>query len=312
MFVLHAALPILQKANELGFCAVGITSPAVPQEEVSRLADWLSQGYNAQMEWMGRNLALRTDPCKLVPGTKSAIVVALPYFTFHSPLMQRFNIARYARGLDYHGVIRERLRVLLGTISSLYGPVSGRAFSDSAPVMEHALAVQAGLGWLGKNALLYVKGYGSYVLLGVLFTDLSLEPSGTPLPSRCGSCTACIDACPSGAICAPLQIDARRCLSYLTIEHKGAFATPAPLLHNQVFGCDICQEVCPWNRVVTPTREAAFVDMPRFMQVTDHALWNLTEPEFQILFKETPVIRAGYAGWRRNLEQVIREEGVDF
>lgn len=309
---MHAAFPILQKARELGFCAVGITSPSVPEEDIARLADWLSKGYHAQMEWMERNLSLRIHPDELVAGTKSAVVVALPYYTLHSPFMQRFRIARYARGLDYHGVIREKLRLLSTHINGLYGPVSGRAFSDSAPVMEHALAVKAGLGWLGKNGLLYVKGYGSYVLLGVLFVNVSLGEFGTPLPARCGSCTACMDACPSGAICAPLQIDARRCLSYLTIEHKGAFPADAPLLHRQLFGCDICQEVCPWNREVTPTRESAFEDMPRFMQFTDRMLWNLTETEFQILFKETPVVRTGYAGWRRNLEQIVREEGEEF
>ncbi len=249
-------------------------------------------------------------PQQLVPGTQSVVMVALPYFTPYSPLMKRFHIARFAWGLDYHGLIREKLRRLLAHMNAIYGQVSGRAFSDSAPILEHALAVRAGLGWLGKNGLLYVKGYGSYVLLGALFVDVLLEPHLTPIPSRCGSCNACIAACPTGALCEPHNLDARRCLSYLTIEHKGAFVLPETRLHGRLFGCDICQEVCPWNRKVNATTESAFLNAPEFIRMTDDALWNLSEEEFRILFKGTPVLRSGYAGWRRNLEAIGQEEGV--
>ena len=292
---------IKQWAHDLGFAACGITRVREIEEEREHLLQWLENNYHGTMSYMERNMDKRLNPAQLVPGARSIIVVLMDYLPAGSLSLNRYKISRYAWGKDYHYVIKQRLYQLLELMRGQWGQVHGRAFTDSAPVLERYWAQQAGLGWIGKNSLLLTKK-GSYFFIGELIVDMELEYDQPWEMNFCGTCTRCLDACPTDAIVQPKVVDARRCLSYLTIEYRGDFSQETKL-HGWVFGCDICQQVCPWNRHARPTQIKEFTPKPELLNLTDEQLEKLTKPEFKQIFRHTPVERTGYKGLMRNIKQ---------
>ena len=253
------------------------------------------------MQYMARNMDKRLNPAQLVPGAQSIIVVLMDYLPAGGLNLKKYKISRYAWGQDYHYVIKKRLAKLLSLMQQEFGSVQGRAFTDSAPVLERFWAQQAGLGWIGKNSLLITK-HGSYFFIGELIVDIELEYDSPFEKNFCGTCTRCIDACPTSAIIQPQVVDARRCISYLTIEYRGNFSGQTNL-HGWVFGCDICQKVCPWNNRAKPTTIKEFQPSEHLQSLTDQRLENMTKPEFKKIFRHSPVERTGYKGLMRNVRQ---------
>lgn len=302
------AAGIKQWALELGFDQAGISDTELGDSE-SRLMNWLNAGHHGEMSYMTEHGKKRSRPEALVPGTVRVICVRMNYWPDDSVLAPRAAlkdtdigyIARYALGRDYHKVLRKRLQKLADRIEKRVGSFGYRAFTDSAPVMEKPLAEKAGLGWIGKHTNLINKSEGSWFFLGELYTDLPL-PVDEPADNHCGTCRSCIDACPTGAIVAPYQLDARRCISYLTIELRGSIPEVLrPLMGNRIFGCDDCQAVCPWNRFARHTGREEFT--PR-TTVTDRDLacfagWG--EEEFHHNTSGSAIRRAGYEGFLRNV-----------
>lgn len=291
-----------QAARDLGFEAVGIARAAFLSEEAIHLEEWLSQGYAGEMSYLERNVDMRLDPRLLMPGTQSVISLL---FNYHNPdeptAPDAPRVAQYAYGEDYHFVLKWKLKELLKQAREKWGDIQGRAFVDSAPLHERAWAKRAGLGWIGKNSLLLNKSQGSYFFLAELLVDLDLSPDA-PVQDHCGTCTRCIDACPTGAIIQPEVVDGSKCISYFTIELKGAIPEPhAAMLGDWVFGCDVCQEVCPWNRHARPHREPRLSPHPRLMDMSKSDWEDLTEETFNAIFKKSPIKRTGLAGIRRNL-----------
>ena len=299
---------IRQWGRELGFQAVGITEAKVPEQEMEHFQHWLDQGFNGDLDYMARNVDLRANPDLLHEGTVRIISVRMDYLPENTETVkilgepEKAYISRYALGRDYHKLIRKRLTQLGKKIEEATGDHGYRAFVDSAPVMERPLAQQAGLGWVGKHSLVINRQAGSFFFLGELFTNLPLPVDQPYEDSHCGRCTSCMTKCPTQAIVAPYQVDARRCISYLTIENSG----PIPeelrsMMGNRVFGCDDCQLVCPWNRFAKPTQEGDF--KPRHhLDDTDLAelfLWN--EEEFLDRTAGSAIRRAGFECWLRNL-----------
>ena len=288
--------------TQLGFQKVGIADADLSAAE-PRLLEWLAQGWHGDMEYMARHGALRARPADLVPGTLRVIACRMDYLTGeeHSCHEDRAEIARYARGRDYHKVLRARLQALCSRIAAEVGPFGYRAFSDSAPVMEVELAAKAGLGWRGKHTLLLSRDAGSWFFLGEIYCSLDL-PVDAPEKERCGTCERCIDICPTQAIRGPYRLDARRCISYLTIEHKGSIPEPLrPLIGNRVYGCDDCQAACPWNRFAQPTSEKDFEPRNGLDRATLVELFAWTEQEFDTRLRGSPIRRIGYERWLRNL-----------
>ena len=298
----HAAL-VKDIAHQLGFMACGISKADFLSEEAPRLEAWLTQNYHGEMGYMARNFDKRLDPRKLVPGAKS--VVSLLYNYFPSTSQEDTTapkIARYAYGKDYHRVIKDKLFEFMHEVQQQIGAVEGRVFVDSAPVLEKAWAAKSGLGWVGKNTNLIRKQNGSYFFLAELILDISLSADG-PVTDHCGSCTACLDACPTDAFVAPYQLDASKCISYFTIELKDAIPTEVKdKFANWAFGCDICQEVCPWNRFATPHNESDFEPHPELMQLSKDDWEEITEEVFDRMFEVSAVQRTGFSGLKRNLE----------
>ena len=307
------------QAQRLGFDLVGVTDP-VPPVHAAFYGDWLARGYNAKMGYLARPnaVAKRSDPRRIMPETRSIVVVGINYYLgdTHSPgdslpsdrLLGR--VSRYAWGLDYHEVILEKLHQLARWIDSHTAhPLIYRAYVDTGPLLERELAQQAGLGWIGKNTSLIHPQHGSYFFLGELRLDLALETDTPSRADRCGSCTACINACPTGALVAPRTLDARRCISYLTIENRADIPEAIrPLLGDRVFGCDICQEVCPWNRrFARPTDEAAFEPLHPTLDLI--RLLRLDESGFRTRFRETPLWRSRRPGLLRNAAVVLGNLG---
>ncbi len=297
---------IRQWGQALGFDAIGIAGTALEAAE-SGLAAWLAAGFNGEMDYMASHGTKRTRPAELVPGTRSVITARMNYLPEALPMEEvladasRAAISRYALGRDYHKLIRARLQKLADRIAQAIGPFGYRVFSDSAPVMEGALAARSGLGWRGKHTLLLTRDMGSYFFLGEIYTDLALPPDA-PQSEHCGSCRACLDACPTQAIVAPYQVDARRCISYLTIELKGSIPeTLRPLIGNRVYGCDDCQIVCPWNRHARRTAETDFSVRHGLDQATLIELFAWTEEEFRTRMAGSAIHRIGHERWLRNL-----------
>jgi len=304
----YAQLAVTIKAwgGELGFQAVGITDVDL-DAAAPRLLDWLAAGRHGELDYMARHGAKRARPAELVPGTVRVISARMDYLPEASGSERvladgtRAFVSRYALGRDYHKVLRARLRQLADRIAGAIGPFGYRVFTDSAPVMEVELARKAGLGWRGKHTLLLAREAGSYFFLGELYTDLPL-PVDAAVAEHCGTCTRCIDACPTRAIVAPFQLDARRCISYLTIELKGSIPVElrAPI-GNRVYGCDDCQLACPWNRYAQVSREPDF----RVRNGLDSAelvdLFAWSEPEFHERLAGSAIHRIGYERWLRNL-----------
>ena len=307
----NADLPALAQriralARASGFQHCGISGIDLGADE-DHLRDWLAQGLHGSMEWMARHGEKRSRPDELIPGTVRVISVGLDYG--HDPDQawatlddgERAYVARYALGRDYHKLMRQRLQALAERIAEVVGPFGHRVFVDSAPVLERALARNAGLGWIGKHTCLIDKDGGSWFFLGEIFVDLPL-PVDAPASGHCGTCRRCIDICPTQAITAPYRLDARRCISYLTIEHDGAIDEELrPLIGNRIFGCDDCQLVCPWNKFARTTDEPDF----RARNDLDHAtlaeLFAWSEEEFLRRTEGSAIRRSGYERWLRNI-----------
>ncbi|WP_321348418.1 tRNA epoxyqueuosine(34) reductase QueG [Halopseudomonas oceani] len=294
-------------AGELGFQQLGIAAPDIGDHE-EWLQRWLAAGYHGEMEWMASHGTKRTRPAELVPGTQRVISVRMDYLPADSAMTKRLAnrdsayISRYALGRDYHKLIRRRLQQLADRIQNLIGPFGYRAFVDSAPVMERALATRSGLGWIGKNTMLINRKAGSYFFLGELYTDLPLPLDKPQQTEHCGKCTACLERCPTDAFVGPHLLDARRCISYLTIELKGAIPEQLrPLMGNRVFGCDDCQLVCPWNRFAKATTESDFSPRHQLDQADLVELFSWDEDTFLQRTEGSPIRRIGHERWLRNL-----------
>jgi epoxyqueuosine reductase len=293
---------VKQRVLEAGFQKCGISKAEFLATEAPLLEQWLKKKFHGSMGWMERHFDERLDPSRLVPGAKSVVSVLYNYFPskeFHPA--GELKIARYALGEDYHQVIKEKLKDLISGLRAEIGDFDGRVFVDSAPVMERQWAQRAGLGWLGKNSLLLNQSMGSYFFLAELIIDLELEPDG-PVTDRCGTCTACIDACPTDAIVQPGVIDSNRCISHLTIELKESIPGEfSGRMDNWIFGCDVCQEVCPWNKFSTPNNEPRFEPAGEWPEFTATEWKELTEEVFNKNFKKSAVKRTGWAGLKRNI-----------
>ena len=288
---------------ELGFQAVGIAEADLSAAE-PRLLEWLQQGWHGEMEYMARHGALRARPAELTPGTLRVISCRMDYLTEKREEIEldreQAAIARYARGRDYHKVMRNRLQKLCDRIEAEVGAFGYRVFSDSAPVMEVELAARAGIGWRGKHTLLLDRT-GSWFFLGEIYTSLAIPPDA-PIGEHCGTCERCIQVCPTQAIRGPYQLDARRCISYLTIEHKSAIPEELrPLIGNRVYGCDDCQTVCPWNSFAQVSREQDFQVRNGLDRATLVELFSWSESEFDERLQGSPIRRIGYERWLRNL-----------
>lgn len=292
---------IKRKAHELGFLACGIARAEFLAEEAPRLERWLRDGRNGGMGYMANHFDLRLDPRLMVEGARSVISLAYNYYTL--PQQEDHDapkISTYAYGRDYHKVVKQRLKPLVAFINEQYGEVALRTFVDSAPVLEKAWARRSGLGWVGKHTNAIRKGAGSFFFLCEIILDLELAPD-TPVTDHCGTCRRCIDACPTEAI-TPYSVDGSRCISYLTIELKESIpAEFAGKLNDWAFGCDICQQVCPWNRFSTPHNEPDFTPKPELMGLTKDEWHGMTEVVFDRLFEGSPVKRTKYEGLNRNL-----------
>ncbi len=293
---------IVQEAKRLGFSFVGVSKADFLEEEAPRLERWLKAGMHGQMSYMERNFDKRLDPRLLVDGARTVVSLLMNYYPeMHQPEDHPAKISRYAYGKDYHIVIKDKLKELLYFINEYIGEVSGRAFTDSAPVMEKAWAARSGLGWVGKNANLIHPKSGSWFFVSELIIDLELEPDA-PIKDYCGTCTRCIDACPTQAIIAPKVVDGSKCISYFTIELKDQF--PAGMkdqFGDWVFGCDVCQEVCPWNRFSNPTSIQEFEPKDEVLNYSKSDWLEITEEVFNKVFKDSPLSRTGLEGMRRNV-----------
>jgi len=292
---------IKNKAKELGFSAVGISKADFLEKESHYLKRWLDKGFHGEMQYMENHFEKRTDPRKLVEGAKSVISVLYNYYPKDFQRKDTYQISKYAYGRDYHYVVKEKLNQLLNFINNEIHVVSGRAFVDSAPVMDKVWAAKSGLGWIGKNTNLISRQFGSFVFIGELIIDLDLDYD-SPVKDYCGNCTKCIDACPTGAL-TPYQLDARKCISYLTIEKKGEIPDEFKgKWNNWIFGCDICQDVCPWNAKVKPSNDPQFQISGLLKNMNREDWQHLDKTTFKKLFKNSPVERAKFEGLKRNIE----------
>ena len=306
---------IKQRALEIGFDKVGIVPAEALTEEGARLREWLARGFHGQMKYMepgykGRDPQQRSDPRLLMPSAKSVVCVALNYFRpeKHGDSPDTGKISRYAWGDDYHDVLRDKLKALLAWIQQQQPGVEGKICVDSSPMMDKAWAVRAGIGWLGKHSNVITKEFGSWVFLGELLLSVELDYDSFIEPDHCGKCTACIDACPTGAIIAPYQVDGTRCISYGTIELREP-ELPEPIqsnLEGWVFGCDICQDVCPWSRFSKETAEERFEPRRGIVEPKLKELAELSQEEFSTRFRKNPVKRAKLAGLKRNAQAALK------
>lgn len=295
---------IKSEAKRLGFISCGISKVEFLEEEAPRLERWLKQGMHGEMAYMENHFDKRLDPGKLVPGAKSVISLLYNYYPAETQREDSYKISKYAYGEDYHFVVKGKLRELLEYIRGELGEVDGRVFVDSAPVLDKAWAARSGLGWIGKNSNLLTKEVGSFYFIAELIVDLELDYD-TPVTDHCGSCTACIDACPTQAIVEPCVVDGSRCISYFTIELKNEFPVQMPgSFGNWVFGCDICQDVCPWNRFSKPHKEPLFNPKPELLEFSKGDWEELTEQVFRKVFSGSAVKRTKYNGLKRNINFV--------
>lgn len=296
----HTAL-IKSEANRLGFLSCGISKAEFLEQEAPRLEKWLKNNMNGEMAYMENHFDKRLDPTKLVPDSKSVISLLLNYFPSDSQNPESYKISKYAYGTDYHFVIKDKLKQLMEFIHQEIGDVHGRAFVDSAPVLDKAWAAKSGLGWIGKSSNLLTKQLGSFYFIAELIVDLDLEYD-TPVTDHCGSCTACIDACPTQAIVEPYVVDGKKCISYFTIELKNEIPiSEKGQFEDWMFGCDICQDVCPWNRFSKPHREPLFNPNPELLSMSKKEWEEITEDVFQKLFKNSAVKRTKFSGLKRNI-----------
>ncbi len=294
---------IKAKALELGFLSCGISEADFLRDEKDALQKWLQQGMHGEMSYMERNQEMRLDPRLIFEGARSVISVLLNYY----PKKEQQDaeapvLSKYAYGKDYHFVLKEKLNLLLKYIQEEIAPCNGRPFVDSAPVLDKAWAAKAGLGWIGKHSNLISVEHGSFFFIGELIVDLPLEPDQKTVRDHCGTCTRCIDACPTQAIVAPGIVDARRCISYQTIELRGELDDKLKdQFKNRVFGCDICQDVCPWNLKSEPHQEPDFEPHPQLLELTRKEWMDMDHALFNELFRKSAVKRTKYDGLKRNL-----------
>lgn len=299
----HTAL-IKSESARLGFDYCGIAKAIRLDDDARRLEQWLNKGMQGTMQYMENYFDLRTDPTKLVPGARSVITLLMNYFPEERQSHDAPKISKYAYGNDYHHVIRKKLKLFLQFIRENIGEVQGRGFVDSAPVLERSWAQRSGLGWIGKNGNLITKQHGSFYFIATLITDLVLDCDDPFAKDYCGSCRRCIDACPTDAIQENKVIDGSRCISYFTIELKEQLIPDEMKgkFQDWMFGCDICQDVCPWNRFAVARREEAFKPIPAILNFTTGNWEALTEEKFKEIFQHSPIKRSKYEGIRRNLK----------
>ena len=280
----------------------GVSKAGFLEQEAPRLEDWLNKNRNGEMHYMENHFDKRLDPTLLVPGAKSVVSLLLNYYPEETQREDSYKISKYAYGTDYHFVIKDKLKEFLEAIRAHIGEVDGRAFVDSAPVLDKAWAAKSGLGWVGKNSNLLTKQVGSFFFIAELIIDLELEYD-TPVTDHCGSCTACIDACPTQAIVDPYVVDGSKCISYFTIELKNEIPDYAKgKMDDWMFGCDVCQDVCPWNRFSRPHKEPLFNPKPELLQYSKKEWKELTQEVFSEIFKKSPVKRTKFSGLKRNID----------
>ena len=299
--------------EELGFDLVGVAPAERMDAEAALFAEWVARGKHGSMAWMERNIDRRADVGLILPGARSVVAVARNYYTPHQHGTEPdvAKISRYAWGRDYHNILPKKLKRLAARIAELVPGAESRWYVDTGPVLEKQWAVRAGIGWMGKHTNVITRELGSWVFLGVLITTAELAPD-TPLADFCGTCTRCIDACPTDAITAPYQLDATRCISYITIEERPKNELPAELgsaMENWVYGCDICQDVCPWNRFEQPTTEADFEPRAGVLDLTVGQAAAITDEEFAERFQGSPVRRATAEGFRRTARGLAKGRG---
>jgi len=293
---------IKTEAKRLGFLSCGISKAQFLEEEAPRLEKWLNQNMHGKMQYMENHFDKRLDPTKLVQDSKSVISLLLNYFPQEEQNQNSFKLSKYAYGTDYHFVIKDKLKQLLQFIQEEIGEVYGRAFVDSAPVLDKAWAAKSGLGWIGKHSNLLTQQVGSFYFIAELIIDLDLEYD-LPATDHCGECTACIDACPTQAIVEPYVVDGSKCISYFTIELRENIPTEFKgQFDDWMFGCDICQDVCPWNRFSKPHNEPLFNPHPELLSMTKKDWEEITEDVFKKVFKESAVKRTKFSGLTRNIE----------
>ncbi len=293
-------------SNELGFSYCGIAKAEQLTEDARKLEHWLNKGLHGKMQYMENHFDLRTDPTKLVPGALSVITLLKNYYPTEEQKPNTPLIAKYAWGKDYHEVIRATLKSFLASLRQKIGDINGRGFVDSAPVLERAWAVKSGLGWVGKNGNLIHKNAGSFFFIATLIVDIPLVYDDPLVKDYCGTCTKCITACPTEAILPNKQIDGSKCISYYTIELKDAMLNEGmkDQFQNWLFGCDICQDICPWNRFSKPHQEPAFEPIPAILNLSTSEWEDLTEETFKTVFKDSPLKRAKFSGIKRNLRMI--------
>jgi len=292
---------IKSEAKRLGFLSCGISKAEFLEEEAPRLQKYLEQNMNGEMTYMENHFDKRLDPTLLVPGSKSVISLLMNYFPSEIQKEDTYKVSKYAYGTDYHFVIKDKLKQLMNFISEEIGEVHGRAFVDSAPVLDKAWAAKSGLGWIGKHSLLLTKQVGSFYFVSELILDLELEYD-TPVTDHCGSCTACIDACPTGAIVADRVVDGSKCISYFTIELKNEIpVSEKGKFQDWIFGCDICQDVCPWNSFSKGHNEPLFNPHPEMLAMDKKDWEEITAEVFQKIFKKSAVKRTKFSGLQRNI-----------
>ena len=293
---------IKNKSIELGFISCGISKSGFLENEIGRFESWLKDNYHGQMSYMERNFDKRMDTTKLVAGSKSVISLLFNYYPSKEINNNSFKISKYAYGKDYHFIIKDKLKTLLSSMRNEIGEIDGRVFVDSAPIMEKAWAKKSGLGWVGKNTNLISKKTGSFFFIAEIIVDLELEYDGE-VTDHCGSCTACLDACPTDALYEPYKIDASKCISYFTIELKDQFPNDLKKDFNDwIFGCDICQDVCPWNKFSIPNKEPLLNPKNEINQYSKKDWLELTDEVFKFVFKETPLERTNFKGLKRNIQ----------
>lgn len=296
------------QASALGFSFCGIARAEFLEAEAPRLEEWLRRGYQGKMGYLENHFDKRLDPTLLVPGAKSVVSLIYNYYPKEDLAREgAYKVAKYAYGEDYHFVVREKLKTLLDLLQAEAGAIAGRAFVDSAPVMERAWAQKSGAGWIGKNSLLLNRAQGSFFFLAELIIDLALDYDG-PVKDYCGTCTACMDACPTDAIPQPYVVDGSKCISYFTIELKEEIpASVKGKFENWIFGCDICQDVCPWNRFSKPNEEPRFAPAAGLEDMTQQDWREITEDVFRRLFPKSAVKRAKLSGLQRNIDFLENE-----
>ncbi len=300
----HHSLLVRQFARGMGFDHIGIARAVKLETDAHRLENWLQKGMHGQMQYMEKYFDQRIDPRVLVPGARSVITLLLNYYPDQKQSSHSPAISKYAYGKDYHEVIKNKLGGLLSRLKENIGDIQGRGFVDSAPVLERTWAQRSGLGWIGKNGNLINKSAGSFFFIATLITDLELEYDDPYAKDYCGTCTKCVDACPTNAIYPGKIVDGSKCISYFTIELKDELI-PSDMqgkFKNWAFGCDICQDVCPWNRFSQPTEEPAFRPIPEILNLSTKEWEAMTEENFKSIFKDSPLKRTKWKGVMRNLK----------